>query len=685
MLYYKFKVTLKNDNAIPATRCEDYVGWVEEIKEKTITFNEKFGNDPFTLNQFFVSNTSNSNTLIICAIFGYRCKINLEDALTSYVKELGYEIAKIENATEISIHDFATNAHRADGAGFIADDDEILEDCAIGSYRICRSQIYDEFFANEDYSEAQARKEALKTNCNTGLTAELDKIYASSKQDFVGNPVHYILYCDDPNTTKTVTKILTSALYNNGRLKSRRVAVYDLNKIYSTHLSFFDDADEITDLLERLIHFQKGGALVIEAQRLKDSDHAKKSDVYVEQLARLINQYKVTTLSIVVLNKTSKAVGESLKNHLPKVRFVEIEEENFSRDTAIELLKDKAAADGIENTTSLIDTLTKDNKAYNMKDVNDLYGEWLNDRLCNEIYTQYKDIKRGQLLLSKPEGDAYTELQSLIGLNSAKEIVQQALDFNKAQILYKRAGLNDLRPSRHMVFTGNPGTAKTTVARLFAQILKDNKVLDKGNLIEVGRKDLVGKYVGWTAKLVEEAFLNARGSVLFIDEAYSLCEERNGLYGDEAINTIVQMMENQRDDTIVIFAGYPEEMNKFLDKNPGLRSRIAFNVNFDNYNTDELIQILKLIASKNNTLLAEDVVNKVAPVFEAAQKDPSFGNGRFVRNLFEQAKMKQATRLIHMDSDNLTDKAIRTLTAEDFSVQNLNFQQQQPKPLGFAC
>ena len=128
----------------------------------------------------------------------------------------------------------------------------------------------------------------------------------------------------------------------------------------------------------------------------------------------------------------------------------------------------------------------------------------------------------------------------------------------------------------HMVFTGNPGTAKTTVARLFARILKENGVLSKGDLIECGRSDLVGKYVGWTAVQVKNMFKKAKGSVLFIDEAYSLCDDRSGSYGDEAINTIVQEMENNRDDMVVIFAGYPKEMNDFLDRNPGLRSRIAF-------------------------------------------------------------------------------------------------------------
>ena len=148
--------------------------------------------------------------------------------------------------------------------------------------------------------------------------------------------------------------------------------------------------------------------------------------------------------------------------------------------------------------------------------------------------------------------------------------MEQALNFYKAQKLFKEKGLPDSRPAMHMVFTGNPGTAKTTVARLFAGIMKENQLLSEGRLFELGRSDLVGKYVGWTAQIVKEKFRKARGSVLFIDEAYSLLDGDSSLYGDEAINTIVQEMENCREDTVVIFAGYPREMEQFLSRNPGL-------------------------------------------------------------------------------------------------------------------
>ena len=153
-----------------------------------------------------------------------------------------------------------------------------------------------------------------------------------------------------------------------------------------------------------------------------------------------------------------------------------------------------------------------------------------------------------------------------------------------------------------MVFTGNPGTAKTTVARLFAEIMKDEAILSTGKFVEVGRADLVGQHVGHTAPLVKKKFRDAQGGVLFIDEAYSLCDSYENGFGDEAINTIVQEMENHRDDVIVIFAGYPEPMKQFLDRNPGMQSRIAFQIEFEDYTTEELCAITKLLRLRKWTI-----------------------------------------------------------------------------------
>ena len=172
--------------------------------------------------------------------------------------------------------------------------------------------------------------------------------------------------------------------------------------------------------------------------------------------------------------------------------------------------------------------------------------------------------------------NAYQTLQDMIGLEKIKSLVNQILDNAKIQKIRAKLGLEQHKTGLHMVFTGNPGTAKTTVARLLAKILSQEGLLESGEFIECGRGDLIGEYVGQTAPKVQHQFRMAKGGILFIDEAYSLLDDYRKSYGDEAISTIVQEMENFRDDVIVIFAGYPDKMKTFLESNEGLKSRIAF-------------------------------------------------------------------------------------------------------------
>ena len=202
----------------------------------------------------------------------------------------------------------------------------------------------------------------------------------------------------------------------------------------------------------------------------------------------------------------------------------------------------------------------------------------------------------------------------MVGLSEIKKIVDEIIDNAHIQKIRSEMGMDSYKTSLHMVFTGNPGSAKTTVARLIAQIFLKEEILDTGKYIECGRADLVGKYVGWTAKTVRSKFREAKGGILFIDEAYSLVDDSNS-FGDEAINTIVQEMENHRDDVIVIFAGYPDKMKDFLNKNEGLRSRIAFYLDFPDYNADELTEIIKLMADKKGYKLDKKIESTCHEIF----------------------------------------------------------------------
>ena len=235
-----------------------------------------------------------------------------------------------------------------------------------------------------------------------------------------------------------------------------------------------------------------------------------------------------------------------------------------------------------------------------------------------------------------------------------------------------------------MVFTGNPGSAKTTVARLIAQILRKEDILDGGKFVECGRADLIAKYVGWTAKNVRSKFREAKGGILFIDEAYSLVDDSHS-FADEAINTIVQEMENHREDVIVIFAGYPDKMKDFLNKNEGLRSRIAFHLDFPDYTPDEMVDILKLMAEQRGYKLERSAYEKCHDIFEKACLEEDFGNGRFVRNLLEQAEMAQSHRIASKTHrSKISKKALVTLEADDFDVNISKKVKAARIPIGFA-
>ena len=256
------------------------------------------------------------------------------------------------------------------------------------------------------------------------------------------------------------------------------------------------------------------------------------------------------------------------------------------------------------------------------------------------------------------------ELQALVGIKSAKDQVKKILAFAKMRKAMEEKG-EQLEPiTLNMEFVGNPGTAKTTVARIVAGVLKEIGIITSGEFIEVGRADLVAQYVGQTAPMVKSVFQRAKGGVLFIDEAYSLLDKGNGRFGDEALNMIVQEMENNRKDTIVIFAGYPDEMDEFFLRNPGLRSRVPFRVRFDDYTTDELSDICELEAGKRGFLIDVKAKGLIKEICESSTGNIENGNGRFCRNLVEKAVLNFALR--NYGGDEVAENIEYILKKEDF-------------------
>ena len=250
------------------------------------------------------------------------------------------------------------------------------------------------------------------------------------------------------------------------------------------------------------------------------------------------------------------------------------------------------------------------------------------------------------------------ELNSLVGLAGVKEEVSRLVHLHALSKRRKDAGLSAPPMARHLVFAGPPGTGKTTVARLYGKILTALGVLRTGQMVEVARADLVAQYVGATAMKTTEKFEEACGGVLFIDEAYTLSSSSSGSgpdFGREAIDTLVKLMEDRRDDIVVIVAGYSQEMRKFLESNPGLSSRFSRTVEFDNYEPAELVQIMELICQSHSYALEHETRAALGLYFEQITRDAHFGNGRAVRKLFEDMVGRQAGRLAMQPDANIAD------------------------------
>ena len=579
-------------------------------------------------------------------------------------------------------------------SSYIEEANDVLAKYGIEDISMSLARHGTELLISESKDKESSMALCRELLCENTVLPEIRRIFdPNAPKKFTAHPVQYIIMSDSAKVRKSIRELLLSSLWEAGRLQSRRVYLSLGSNVTRMRRRFFEPLK--FEYLEKLYDAQRGGAIVLPfAGAQGDEDGNTKtanSDMNrIQDMLPLIREFRHDVLSVIEIGRKDESLYRMICRELAGVVMVKLDESIVFRQEAEDYLKRSAAKDNISDVASLLQELPETDEGFVLTDLQNIYDRWFDGYLHHTIYPSYRDFRMlgERALAEEPKGAAYQELVSLIGLKEAKKTIKQMLDYHRAHNIFSAHGRSiGKKPSMHMVFMGNPGTAKTTVARLVARIMKDNGILPVGNLIEVGRQDVVDRYVGGTAPKVKSLFSRAKGSVLFIDEAYSLVDGKRGMYGDEAISAIVQEMENHREDTVVIFAGYPSEMEKLLDTNPGLRSRIAFRVNFEDYSKEELVEMVEKFAKDDNMKLSKEAREKLAAVIEIRVREClnalATGNGRLARNLYEKIRMRQASRIVSTTPDKITDEMLGELTAEDLDIEPE--KKKGSEGIGFRC
>lgn len=476
-------------------------------------------------------------------------------------------------------------------------------------------------------------------------------------------PSYHFAFSGNPGTGKTtVARIIGDIFTALGILETGQLVEVDRSDLVGGYMG------QTAQKTREVIESAKGGVLFIdEAYSLAPAknDQSDYGSEALEVLIKAMEDYRNDF--IVILAGYDEGMKELLKSNpgLSSRINMQINFDDFSDLELLEIAKQQAEANHYTLTAAGEKAfLVKINQEKvspqfaNARAVRNIMEAAMRERafrLSNEVLTEADLVILEPLdfgidpaqLFGDDIKDLTGQLEELVGLDNVKEQVKSITNYVRAEKRREEMGYEMKDLALHMVFTGKPGTGKTTIARLLSKILKSIGVLKRGHMIEVTRDDLVGQYVGQTGPKTLEKIKEAYGGVLFIDEAYSLYSGSQNDFGYEAISTLIKEMEDNRDKLVVIMAGYPDEMERMLSMNAGIRSRIAYTIAFPDYSSSELVEIFRMGAQKQGFVLPEATLEKLQTVFEAAYatRDRHFGNAREARSLFEQAKLQQSNRL----------------------------------------
>ena len=458
------------------------------------------------------------------------------------------------------------------------------------------------------------------------------------------------------NTINTIVSKTDSALNFN----AEHVMLQDIIKVFNLMYPLSNKENKNTDTKIKFI-------LAFLFEKLQGNDII--ATLSIERINKFVLSNKFNENIDIIKKASLFDLGDDYKNEfLLPLLLKRINNQHFSKSSAF-----------LYRIASLI---AKADQTISEKE-KELLKE-INTKL-NNPKEKLEGVKQTEVDENETLKDVLTELNELIGLNNIKTSVEELANFLAIQKAREEKGLKNVNNSLHSVFMGPPGTGKTTVARLVSKIYKHLGYLEKGHLVETDRTGLVAGYVGQTALKVEDVVKTSLNGVLFIDEAYSLSKDNKKDFGNEAIEVLLKKMEDNRDKLVVIVAGYPDEMEEFIESNPGLQSRFNRYFTFDHYKPKELIAIFELFCTKNDFILSKDAKDKLQFIFDKLyeKRHKSFGNARVARNLFEKIIEYQANRIISITP--LTKILLKTLEEEDIPPVNqtvdeyLRFQKNDEK------